>query len=157
VEGGDGRAFYAERFDVGETGGRELGRQLVGVVEIGVGETVRVVVTPAGLERLDALALDCFAEPATTTPLEQAGVPVDACGNYQAAWPRDARGFGERLASVGGFDQVVERAKEERDVDTRVRLVEVARIADNSFEGADRGGLLDMFDNRVDQCDAMAV
>jgi hypothetical protein len=92
VENCDGGAFNAESFDVGQARGCKLGGQLVGVVEVGVGEAVRSAVAPAGLERFDALALDGFGEPSTAPVLEQAGVPVDACGNYQAAGSGDAGG-----------------------------------------------------------------
>jgi len=92
VEDGDGWAFYAEGFDVGQAGSRELCGQLVGVMEVGIGEAVGVVVVPARLEGFDAVALDGFGESATGAVLEEAGVPTDACGNYQAAGSGDAGG-----------------------------------------------------------------
>jgi len=52
---------------------------------------------------------------------------------------------------------VVERAEEECDVDARVRLIEVPRIADDSLDGADGGRLLDVFLDRIDQGDPMPV
>lgn len=86
----------------------------------------------------------------------QSRQPRDRGSEDPSAGPHHSGGLAQRPYPLGAFDQVVERAEQQRDIQTAVRERQPTGIADQRLEGAVRPRLLDLFDDRIQQGDRMS-
>jgi hypothetical protein len=157
------RALDSVDGGAGEISPLDLLHEAVWGVEVGGGEELRpagrvgVAVLPVRQVLVHDRPEDRIIQPALIQPIQQRSEPADRHRQQLAARPQHPPGLGQRLPSLRGVGQVVQRAEQQHRVLRAVGFRQLPRVPRRGGEGSRRvtpcclAGLLHVQRHRIHQ------